>query len=321
MNEEPNEEMNDLNVYGFLEVAEEILGEVAHFFEKEGKDGLPLARRVRQEHERLGRWQERVPTKEPRASRPGADELEEIHRAQRCALERIASGVRPAGADRGPTMLTIREARSIAQSVLHLSEEKSEDKVEDGRSPVRDAGREAERLRASALSGDLDGAKRQARMILERGGMLNAKDPEVALLHTFAQTLLGCLEGKMGVEIRHAVTTSLVRREQEARESAERRAGQTERESAGLRRTLAWYAREANYGAAPDTRRLDTCQHGSSPTAADQDRGRRARQTLDDSESGREVARRLEAAEKFIEHLKADFENYKQEVAQHDPPG
>lgn len=222
-------------------------------------------------------------------------------------------------------MLTIREARSIAQSVLHLSEEKSEDKVEDGRSPVRDAGRdarrEAERLRASALSGDLDGAKRQARMILERDEMLNTKDPEVALLHTFAQTLLGCLEGKMGVEVRHAVTTSLVRREQEAREAAERRAGQTERESAGLRRTLAWYAREANYGTAPDTRHLDTRQHGSSPTAADQDRGRRARQALDDSESGREVARRLEAAEKFIEHLKADFENYKQEVAQHDTPG
>ena len=139
-------------------------------------------------------------------------------------------------------MLTIREARSIAQSVLHLSEEKSEDKVEDGRSLVRDAvrdtGREAERLRASALSGDLDGAKRQARMILESDGMLNVKDPEVALLHTFAQTLLGFLEGKMGVDVRHAVTTSLVRREQEAREAAERRAGQTERESAGLRRTL-----------------------------------------------------------------------------------
>ena len=63
MNEEPNEEMNDLNVYGFLEDAEEILGEVAHFFEKEGKDGLPLARRVRRTHEQLRGWQERVSTK------------------------------------------------------------------------------------------------------------------------------------------------------------------------------------------------------------------------------------------------------------------
>jgi hypothetical protein len=326
MNEEMNKEMNKPNLDEVLEDAEGALGEVTRLLEIEGKDGHPLARKVRGAHERLSGWQERAAGAEDGTGKPGADELDATCtgcKAQRAALERIASGVRPSlssRGDRGPTMLTIREARAIAQTALHLSEEKPKAMAESGCSPARyaerKAEREAERLRASALSGDLDGAKRQARMILERNEMTVADSPEITLLHVFAQTLLGCLEGKIGVEVRHAVTSSLVRREQEGREAAERRAGQTESESAGLRKTLAWYAKEANYRPAPDTR-----QPEPPTTAADQDQGRRARQALGESESGRKVARRLEAAEKFIEHLKTVIGNYEQEIAQHDTPG
>lgn len=326
MKDEMDEQMNEPNLDEVLEDAEGALGEVTRLLEIEGKDGHPLARKVRGAHERLSGWQERAAGAEDGTGKPGADELDATCtgcKAQRAALERIASGVRPSlssRGDRGPTMLTIREARAIAQSALHLSEEKPKTRAESGRSPARyaerEAEQEAERLRASALSGDLDGAKRQARMILERNEMTVADSPEITLLHVFAQTLLGCLEGKIGVEVRHAVTSSLVRREQEGREAAERLAGQTESESAGLRKTLAWYAKEANYRPVPDTR-----QPEPPTTAADQDQGRRARQALGESESGREVARRLEAAEKFIEHLKTVFGNYEQEIAQHDTPG
>ena len=327
MDDEMNEEINDPNLHEILGDAEGALGEVTRLLEVEGKDGLLLARTVRRTHERLSGWQERVAGEEVGTGKPGADELEATCtgcKAQRGALERIASGVRPSlsSGDRGPTMLTIREARAIAQSALHLSEEKPDGMVESGHSPARGANRnarenanqQAERLRASALSGDLDGAKRQARMILERNEMPVAEGPEITLLHTFAQTLVGCLEGKIGVEVRHAVTTSLVRREQEGREAAERRAEQTESESAGLRKALAWYAKEENYRPTPDSRHQDTRQHKPPTTTADQDQGRRARQALDDLESGREVAQRLEAAEKFIEHLKADLGTYEQEM-------
>ena len=330
MNDEMNEEINDSNLHEVLQDAEGVLGEVTRLLEIEGKVDLPLARRVRGAHERLGGWQERIAGEEAGTGGSGADESEAACtgcKAQRGALERIASGVRPplSSGGRGPTMLTIREARAIAQSALHLSEEKPDGMAESGRSSARDAGqnakREAERLRASALSGDLDGAKRQARMILERNEMPVAEDTETALLHVFAQTLLGCLEGKIGVGVRHALTTSLVRREQEGREAAERRAGQTESESAGLRKALAWYAKEQNYRPAPGRRHTDTRQHEPPTTAADQDQGHRARQALGESESGREVARRFEAAEKLIEHLKAELGNYEQEIAQHDTPG
>ena len=325
-----NEEINDPNLHEVLQDARGVLGEVTRLLEIKGKEGLPLAHRVRGAHERLSGWQERVAGEEAGTGKLEADELEATCtgcKAQRGALERIASGVRPSlsSGDRGPTMLTIREARAIAQSALHLSEGKPDATAESGHSPARETGRnakrEAERLRASALSGDLGGAKRQARMILERHGMPAAEGPETTLLHVFAQTLLGCLEGKIGVGIRHAMTTSLVRREQEGREAAERRAGQTERESTWLRKTLAWYAKEENYRPAPDCRRLDTHQHEPPTTAADQDQGHRARQALDDSESGREIGQRLEAAEKLIEHLKENLGNYEQEIAQHDTPG
>jgi hypothetical protein len=212
-------------------------------------------------------------------------------------------------------MLTVREARAIAQNALQLYGGQSKDRVEAGRSPAR----EAEQLRASVLGGDLPGAKRQARIILERNEMPDVSDPKALLLRTFAQTLVGMLEGKVGVDVRHAATSSLVRCEQEARQAAERRAEQMERESAGLRRALGWYAKEANYRVTPDGR-----QHESPTSAADQDQGHRARQALDDSQSGREVARRLEAAETFIEMLRANLATHEQELSQelsqHDPP-
>lgn len=209
-------------------------------------------------------------------------------------------------------MLTVREARAIAQNALQLSKRKSDRAAQSGSSPAR----EAEQLRASVLGGDLPGAKRQARMILEHNEMPDESDPPTLLLRTFAQTLSGMLEGKIGVDVRHTATSSLVRNEQEARQAAEQRAEQMERESAGLRRALVWYAREANYRSAPELH-----QHESPTSAADQDHGLRARQALGDSQSGWEVARRLEAAEELVEHLKADLGNYEQEISQHDTPG
>ena len=203
-------------------------------------------------------------------------------------------------------MLTVREARAIAQSALHLYEGQPTGREESGRSPAQ----EAERLRARVLSSDLQGAKRQAQMILERDEVPDAVGQD-ATLSTFAQTLSDMLEGRGSLDVRHAAASSLVRREQEARQIAERSAQKTEREAAELRRTLAWYAEKANYIPVPDVR-----EHETPETAAEHDQGRRARQTLDSSEGGLQVARRLEAAEKLIEHLKADLRNYEQEIAQ-----
>ncbi len=203
-------------------------------------------------------------------------------------------------------MLTVREARAIAQSALHLYEGQPTGRGESGRSPAQ----EAERLRARVLSSDLQGAKRQAQMILERDEVPDAVGQD-ATLSTFAQTLSDMLEGRGSLDIRHAAASSLVRREQEARQAAERSAQKTEREAAELRRTLAWYAEKANYFPVPGVR-----EHEPPETAAEHDQGRRARQTLDSSEGGLQVARRLEAAEKLIEHLKADLRNYEQEIAQ-----
>lgn len=298
--------MNDLSLNENLADAEEILGEVASLLEVEGKGGLLLARRARQAHERLKGWQEHRAGGKISIGKSGADELRAICVAQHAALERIASGVHPSRGDRGLTMLTVREARAIAQSALHLYEGQPTGREESGRSPAQ----EAERLRARVLSSDLQGAKRQAQMILERDEVPDAVGQD-ATLNAFAQTLSDMLEGRGSLDVRHAAASSLVRREQEARQAAERSAQKTEREAAELRQTLAWYAEKANYLPVPGVREQETPE-----TAAEHDQGRRARQTLDSSEGGLQVARRLEAAEKLIEHLKVDLRNYEQEIAQ-----
>jgi hypothetical protein len=279
---------------------------------REGKEMSESTSNLHTISEEAGQEREaRAAIRETGTGQPATGELETTCRAQHAVLQLIASGVQPSRGNRGPTMLTLREARAIAQDALRLYEEQPEDRVESWRSPAR----EAEQLRVSVLSGDLQGAKRQARVILERNEIPDMSDPGALLLRTFAQTLSGMLEGRVGVDVRHAVTSSLVRREQEAREAAERRAGQAERESAGLRRTLAWYANEANYHSSSGVGNQQ-----SSRTAIDQDQGSGARQALDESEAGREVARRLEAAEKFIEHVKANLENYEQGISRPGTP-
>ncbi len=155
-------------------------------------------------------------------------------------------------------------------------------------------------------------------MILEHNEMPDVSDPATLLLRTFAQTLSGMLEGKIGVDVRHTATSSRVRHEQEARQAAERRAERMEQESAELRRALAWYAKEANYRATPDG--PDGRQRKILESAVERDQGRRAHQALDNSEAGRQVARRLEAAEKFIELLRANLATHEQEISQHDAP-
>lgn len=296
--------------YEILEEAGQVLGEVAGLLEAEGKEDLPLTRRVRRTHQRLlGKGQENAPSGEPGTSKPSVEELEATCRTQHAALERIASGVQPSRGDQGPTMLTVREARAIAQSALHLSVGDPKGRIESERSPVQ----EAEQLRASILSGDLQGAKRQAQMILERDEMLDVNDPRALLVRTFAQTLLGSLEGKIGMDVRRTATSSLVRREHEARQAAERHAGQIERECAELRRALAWYAEKANYRATPEYGQQEILD-----SAVEHDQGRRARQALDDSEAGCQVARHLQAAKKLIDSMRTELETYEREIAERD---
>lgn len=297
------------NLYEISEEGGQLLGEVAHLLEAEGKENLPLTRRVRRAHERLLRnGQQRAADGETsETSQQTADELEAICAAQHTALQQIASGVRPPRGDRGATMLTIREARTIAQSTLHRYQRELEGRGESERSPTR----EAEQLRCSMLSGDLHGAKRQAEMILERDETLESNEAQGLLLDIFAQTLLGCLEGKVGVDLRRAATSSLVRSEQEARQAAERRADAMEQEAARLRQTLAWYAEETNYRPLPGTP-----EHKSPKSTIEDDLGQRARQSLSESKTGREISQRLEAAEKTIEQLSVALGSYEQQIAE-----
>ena len=303
------------NLYEISEEGGQLLGEVVHLLEAEGKENLPLTRRVRRAHERLLRngqeGQERAADGETGGtSQPTPNELEATCATQHAALQQIASGVRPSRGDQRPTMLTIREARTIAQSVLHRSGGEPEGREKSERSPTR----EAERLQSSMLSGDLHAAKRQAQMILERDETLESNEAQGLLLDIFARTLLGCLEGKVGVDLRRAATSSLVRLEQEARQTAERRAEAREQEAAKLRQTLAWYAEETNYRPLPETPGIP--EHMSPKSRIEDDLGQMARQSLNEIEAGSEVSQRFEAAEKTIEQLRAALESYEQQIAE-----
>ena len=306
------------NLYEIPEEGGQLLGEVVHLLEAEGKGNLPLTRRVRRAHERLLRngqeGQERAADGETGGtSQPTPNELEATCATQHAALQQIASGVRPSRGDRRPTMLTIREARTIAQSALRRSQGEPEGREEVERSPAR----EAERLQSSMLSGDLHGAKRQAQMILERDETLESNEAQGLLLDIFARTLLGCLEGKVGVDLRRAATSSLVRLEQEARQTAERRAEAMEQEAAKLRQTLAWYAEETNYRPLPGTPGTPGIpEHMSPKSRIEDDLGQMARQSLNEIEAGSEVSQRFEAAEKTIEQLRAALESYEQQIAE-----
>lgn len=304
--------MKGLGSQEIVKELEEILGEALGSCQARGEGDLPLARRAREALDRLKASTDRPAGAREASERPGGEEPEATTAAQRAALERIAGGVRPSGwGDRGLAMLTLREARAVAQNALRLSEGRTSGRQ---RSIGEAALRDAERLRARALSGDLRGAEREARLILERDEAPDAGGQE-ATLSVFARTLLELLEGRVGLDVRRAATSGRVRAEREAREAAERRGERAELEAAELRRTLAWYAQEANH------RPTLTTGGGEGPSsAAERDGGRKAREALGKAEAGRGAARRLGAAEGFVQRVRAELEGYERGLAGHDPP-
>jgi hypothetical protein len=299
--------MSSLKPYEIGKEVEDILGEAVDLWEAEGRSELTLTRRAREALDRIEAWRDRPSGEGMESAEPESNEAEEMWAAQRAALERIASGVRPSGGDsRGLTMLTVREARSIAQNALHLSEDRASGK----QTAKREAAHSAERLRARALSGDLEGAKREARRILGRNETLDTGD-RGDTLRAFAQTLLGLLEGKVGLDVRRAATFGSVRREREAREDAERRVERIEQEAAVLRRALGWYAEQSNYRLTDD--HVGQSQHSKS--VVQRDGGQKAREVLEDTDCGREVARQLGAAEEFVQRVRTGLDYYEEELA------
>ncbi len=305
--------MNNPKSYEIVKEAEDLLGDVVDLWEAEGKNDLPLARRTRGVLDRLEAWQDGASGEGMESGEPVGNEAEEVCVAQYAALERIASGVRPSGGagNKSLSMLTLREARGIAQNALHLSE----DRVSGRRTANREATHEAERLRDRALSGDLEGTKREAHRILERN---EAQDVggQGETLRAFAQTLLGFLEGKVGLDVRRAATFGSVRREREAREAAERNVERIEQEAAGLRRTLGWYAEQSNYRLPHG--HLRQSEHPKS--LAGRDGGQKARKALEETDCGREAARQLGAAEEFVQRMRAGLEYYEEALTKGEPP-
>lgn len=305
--------MNSLKPYEISKEVEDLLGEAVDLWEAEGRSELTLARRAREALDRIEAWRDRPSGEGMESAEPESNEAQEVCAAQRAALERIASGVRPSGGgnNAGLTMLTVREARSIAQNALHLSEGRASGKQAATPEVVKDA----ERLRVRALSGDLEGTKREARLILERNETLDTGSQEDTL-RAFAQTLLGLLEGKVGLDVRRAATFGSARREREAREDAERRVELIEQEAAVLRRALGWYAEQSNYRLT----HAHVAQPEHSKIVVERDGGQKAREVLEETDCGREVARQLGAAEEFLQRVRTGLDHYEEELAKGGPP-